>query len=120
MNRPVRHVTGPPRTATVSSRREGCCVKYWGRTCIPPQGPYGWPIRRAGNPIWMTPRTSASACPMPVLTWWWVAGGRQPGVDVEPEPSENLVSELADVVLSPPERDALDRTVQTERPAWFG
>jgi 4'-phosphopantetheinyl transferase len=49
-----------------------------------------------------------------------VAWSRQLGVDVEPEPSENLVSELADVVLSPPERDALDRTVQTERPAWFG
>ncbi len=49
-----------------------------------------------------------------------IARGRRLGVDIEPDPSPRVISELATVVLSPPERRALARTARPERPAWFG
>jgi 4'-phosphopantetheinyl transferase len=49
-----------------------------------------------------------------------MARGRRLGVDLEPDPSESLISEVADVVLSPPERAALAGTARPERVTWFG
>jgi 4'-phosphopantetheinyl transferase len=49
-----------------------------------------------------------------------MARGRRLGVDLEPDPAERVITGVAEVVLSPPERSALARTARPERSTWFG